>query len=329
MIPFFSKAHGQVLPFMRVLCEQCVTNGARKKFWHKSTHKTKHSTTMARSSVVLLVILLVAALVLCQQVKIDATGNTLPTAPQFKANAGIDLKDPMTSFSTVEDVFDHYIPEPYLTQVKRVLYGKPVQSVPIATAIQQLADSNNFDVKYFNMSHLAAKEHTRKARRVKIGVIQNGIAKPTNESVEVQYQAIQDKIEKMIDAAGALGVNVLGLQEAWTMPFAFCTREKQPWLEYVLRIMNHNMFVDLQKMQKLVEAPNLLNAWPKRYVHKKHEYNLDSTTWSLLAAFWNAIPSMLIPFGTLLLLLVTMVTILASIARIIFLVLVTLTKPRT
>ena len=25
---------------------------------------------------------------------------------------------------------------------------------------------------------------------------------------------------------------VLGLQEAWTMPFAFCTREKQPWLEF-------------------------------------------------------------------------------------------------
>jgi len=27
-------------------------------------------------------------------------------------------------------------------------------------------------------------------------------------------------------------VNVLGLQEAWTMPFAFCTREKQPWMEF-------------------------------------------------------------------------------------------------
>ena len=29
----------------------------------------------------------------------------------------------------------------------------------------------------------------------------------------------------------AVGVNVLGLQEAWTMPFAFCTREKDPWLD--------------------------------------------------------------------------------------------------
>jgi beta-ureidopropionase len=35
----------------------------------------------------------------------------------------------------------------------------------------------------------------------------------------------------MIDAAGDMGVNVLCLQEAWTMPFAFCTREKH-WNEF-------------------------------------------------------------------------------------------------
>eukprot|EP00920_Eleutheroschizon_duboscqi_P042059 GHVT01100773.1.p1 GENE.GHVT01100773.1~~GHVT01100773.1.p1 ORF type:complete len:342 (+),score=40.95 GHVT01100773.1:221-1246(+) len=29
-----------------------------------------------------------------------------------------------------------------------------------------------------------------------------------------------------------MGVNVLGLQEAWTMPFFVCTREKRPWLEF-------------------------------------------------------------------------------------------------
>ena len=36
----------------------------------------------------------------------------------------------------------------------------------------------------------------------------------------------------MIDVAGRNGVNVLCLQEAWPMPFAFCTREKRPWLEF-------------------------------------------------------------------------------------------------
>ena len=32
--------------------------------------------------------------------------------------------------------------------------------------------------------------------------------------------------------AGACGVNILCLQEAWTMPFAFCTRERLPWTEF-------------------------------------------------------------------------------------------------
>lgn len=40
-----------------------------------------------------------------------------------------------------------------------------------------------------------------------------------------------EKIEVLIDAAGRHGVNVLCLQEAWHMPFAFCTREKH-WAEF-------------------------------------------------------------------------------------------------
>ena len=44
-------------------------------------------------------------------------------------------------------------------------------------------------------------------------------------------QALCIAVEKLIDAAGRAGVQVLCLQEAWTMPFAFCTRERE-WLEF-------------------------------------------------------------------------------------------------
>lgn len=44
-------------------------------------------------------------------------------------------------------------------------------------------------------------------------------------------QAIYEKVTSMIEHAGKMGVNILCLQEAWTMPFAFCTRERQ-WLEF-------------------------------------------------------------------------------------------------
>lgn len=44
-------------------------------------------------------------------------------------------------------------------------------------------------------------------------------------------QALYAAVQKIVDAAGCAGVQILCLQEAWTMPFAFCTRERE-WLEF-------------------------------------------------------------------------------------------------
>jgi len=78
----------------------------------------------------------------------------------------------------------------------------------------------------------AALESTRPERKVKIGLIQNKIVKETSEDVVVQREALYARIGEMIGVAAECGVNVVCLQEAWTMPFAFCTREKQPWSEF-------------------------------------------------------------------------------------------------
>jgi beta-ureidopropionase len=76
------------------------------------------------------------------------------------------------------------------------------------------------------------EESNRKRRVVKIGLIQNTIVSPTNVSINEQYESIKEKIGKMVETAGKLGVNVLSLQETWTMPFAFCTRERLPWTQF-------------------------------------------------------------------------------------------------
>ncbi len=44
-------------------------------------------------------------------------------------------------------------------------------------------------------------------------------------------QAIYRRVTQIVEAAGSAGVNILCLQEAWPMPFAFCTREKH-WNEF-------------------------------------------------------------------------------------------------
>lgn len=90
-----------------------------------------------------------------------------------------------------------------------------------------------------------------------MGLIQNSIVLPTTAPFSDQKGAIHEKVKPMIEAAGASGVNILCLQvsqscldniipivplqypnsdrlffqEAWMMPFAFCTREKR-WCEF-------------------------------------------------------------------------------------------------
>ena len=71
-------------------------------------------------------------------------------------------------------------------------------------------------------------------RITRVGLVQNKIVLPTTAPVEDQRNALWKRCCEMIDAAGAARVQVLCLQEAWTMPFGFCTREKYPWVGLAL-----------------------------------------------------------------------------------------------
>jgi len=134
--------------------------------------------------------------------------------------------------TNLDDILNKYIPPTELREVKRMLYGAPVDEVTPPTEVLRIANARSFEVKSFAFKSIT-QEHFRKPRKVKIGLIQNSIAKqPTEASLEEQSEALRVKIGFIIDAAGAHGVNILCLQETWTMPFAFCTREKQPWLEF-------------------------------------------------------------------------------------------------
>ena len=47
-----------------------------------------------------------------------------------------------------------------------------------------------------------------------------------------QVHANQRRVGELIEAAGQAGANIVCLQEAWTMPYAVCTREKLPWTQF-------------------------------------------------------------------------------------------------
>lgn len=152
--------------------------------------------------------------------------------------------------SNVDDILDQYIPDDKRAEVKRVLYGynmgKPVEKLLVPPVAQSISEINNFEIQ--SSKFTAGHEQLTPPRIVKIGLVQNSIVSPTTDSILSQYLAIQNKIEKIIDAAGAMGVNVLCLQETWMMPFAFCTREKYPWVEFAQSAENGLSTKFIQKM---------------------------------------------------------------------------------
>ncbi|XP_009768970.1 beta-ureidopropionase isoform X1 [Nicotiana tabacum] len=118
-------------------------------------------------------------------------------------------------------------------EVSRILLGlncgKKVEPIALPQPVKSLSSEHDFDLQAFSFS--ADRESLRGPRIVRVGLIQNSISLPTTAPFLDQRRAIFKKLTPIIDAAGSSGVNVLCLQEAWTMPFAFCTREKK-WCEF-------------------------------------------------------------------------------------------------
>ena len=133
-------------------------------------------------------------------------------------------------------------------RLRRLLYGTAVEPLPIDPSVAQLAEKGNFDIQAYKTPYVG--DVTRPKRVVRVGLIQNSIVLPTTDPLPAQYKAIEAKIEMMLDAAGLMGVNVACLQEAWTAPFFFCTREKRPWLEFAEDALTGPSVVFIQRMAK-------------------------------------------------------------------------------
>ncbi|XP_067015045.2 beta-ureidopropionase [Anabrus simplex] len=131
---------------------------------------------------------------------------------------------------SIEKCLETYIPPDQLTEVKRILYGKILSSLEIPEEALLLAKKNDFDLQGYKFE--ANLEHLRAPRLVRVGAVQNKIVLPTTLPIAEQRDALYNKIELLVKTAALCGVNILCLQEAWPMPFAFCTREKQPWCEF-------------------------------------------------------------------------------------------------
>ncbi|GCC24273.1 hypothetical protein chiPu_0002673 [Chiloscyllium punctatum] len=132
--------------------------------------------------------------------------------------------------SSLEDCLEEHLPPAVLQHVWRMLYGKDTRKLDLPKSALTASLEKDFQLKGFGFE--AAIEQLRQPRVVRVGLIQNKILLPTDSPVSEQVAALQKRIADIVEVAAMCGVNIVCLQEAWTMPFAFCTREKLPWTEF-------------------------------------------------------------------------------------------------
>ncbi|KAM8866668.1 beta-ureidopropionase [Synchiropus picturatus] len=133
-------------------------------------------------------------------------------------------------FESLEKSLEAHLPEAELKEVKRILFGKETRQLDLPPCAAAAASERNFELKGYKFD--AAVEQLRPPKRVRVGLIQNHIVLPTDRPVLDQVAAMHGRIAEMVEVAAMCGVNIVCFQETWTMPFAFCTREKEPWTEF-------------------------------------------------------------------------------------------------
>ncbi|CAJ0582452.1 unnamed protein product, partial [Mesorhabditis spiculigera] len=133
-------------------------------------------------------------------------------------------------FEGLEGALEKALSGRELDEVTRILYGKRIPALEIPAKALDAAEKASFEIKGFTVE--AQREQLRAPRKVRIAAIQNAIVLPTTYPIAEQRHAIFMRVEQLIDAAAIAGANIACLQEAWTMPFAFCTRERLPWTEF-------------------------------------------------------------------------------------------------
>ncbi|CAL8343046.1 unnamed protein product [Lota lota] len=131
---------------------------------------------------------------------------------------------------SLEKTLEDHIPEDELTEVKRILFGNSTMKMELPACAVTAASERDFELQGHTFQ--CASEQLSPPRRIRVGLIQNCTVLPTDAPILDQISAIHSRIAEIVEVAAMCDVNIVCFQETWTMPFAFCTREKEPWSEF-------------------------------------------------------------------------------------------------
>lgn len=132
---------------------------------------------------------------------------------------------------TLDEIIKKNLNPAQLEEYNRIHYGtKNLDTLRLTDDLTSKCKEKGIDIAAYSFP--AGKEELREPRKVKIGLIQHSIVLPTDKPVTEQRNAIFRKVSELIDIAASAGVQILCLQETWSMPFFLCTGEKERWSEF-------------------------------------------------------------------------------------------------
>lgn len=191
----------------------------------------------------------------------DQDNNVLSEEPSLDSPKGS-----LGGYNSLNQLLQSNLSPSIYKEVSRLLFGvncgKAVSSMPLPNTVLSMGKELSVDLQAYCFN--AESEMMRPPRVVRVALIQNSTVLPTTASFSEQKIAIMQKIKKIIETAGAAGVNIVCLQEAWTMPFAFCTREKR-WCEFAESIDGEST----QLLKELAKIYNMVIISPilERDIH--------------------------------------------------------------
>ncbi|XP_077377114.1 beta-ureidopropionase isoform X2 [Festucalex cinctus] len=181
-------------------------------------------------------------------------------------------------FESLETTLEMYIPKAELKEVKRILFGKETKILDLPSGALEAARQGDFELKAFSFE--ATEEQLRLPRRIRVGLIQHHIVLPTDVPVLDQVNAMHNRVGQIVDVAATCGVNMICFQETWTMPFAFCTREKEPWTEFAESAENG---ITTRFCQELAKKYNMVIVSP---ILERDE--MHNTLWNTAVVISNS-----------------------------------------
>ena len=128
------------------------------------------------------------------------------------------------------DVLQEHLPPEALAEAQRLLYGGT--PVTLDQPVEPTGIGNKTIATDFVKIHQTLEPFASAGRSVTIAAIQFAFPSATTAPVAEQRAAAEVRAVQLLDSAGQAGAQVACLQEAWPMPFAFCTREKVPWTDF-------------------------------------------------------------------------------------------------